>query len=49
MDVRVAEVGKQEFWKPAALARVTVAAQKATVEKRLSEVVKISSPRRATC
>ncbi len=43
MNVRVAEVGKQAFWKPAALARVTVAAQKATVEKRLSEVVKIES------
>jgi len=47
MNVSVAEVGKQDFWKTAALAFVTVAAQKATVEKRLSEVAKIleSDPR----
>ena len=47
MNVSGAEVGKQDFWKTAALAFVTVAAQKATVEKRLSEVAKIleSDPR----
>ena len=47
MNVSGAEVGKQDFWKTAALSFVTVAAQKATVEKRLSEVAKIleSDPR----
>jgi uncharacterized protein YlxP (DUF503 family) len=47
MNVSVAEVGKQDAWKFADLAFVTVAAKKAVVEKRLAELTKLlrSNPR----
>lgn len=38
MNISVAEVDYQDVWKSAALAVVTVAAQKDVVEKRLAEV-----------
>jgi len=40
MNVSVAEVGKQDYWKSADLAFVTVAARGDVVEKRLSEIRK---------
>ena len=47
MNVSAAEVGKQELWKAADLAFVTVAAEKKIVEKRISELQEIlySDPR----
>lgn len=47
MNISVAETGKQDVWKSAAMAFVTVAAQKDVVEKRLAEVRTIlsSNPR----
>ena len=38
MNVSVAEVAKQDVWKLAELAFITVAAEKEVVEKRLSEI-----------
>ncbi len=38
MNVSVAEVDDQDLWQSAQLAIVTVAAEKAVVEKRLAEV-----------
>ena len=38
MNLSVAEVGKQDIWKSAELAFVTVAAERKVVEKRLSEI-----------
>ncbi len=38
MNISVAEVGDQDLWQSCHLAAVTVAAEKAVVEKRLSEV-----------
>ena len=38
MNVSVAEVGQQDVWKHAQLAFVTVAATRAVVDKRLSEL-----------
>ena len=47
MNVSVAETGKQDLWKSAEMAFVTVAAQKDVVEKRLAEVSNLlrSNPR----
>lgn len=47
MNMSVAEVGKQDAWKFAELAFVTVAAQKDIVERRLAQIAKIlqSNPR----
>jgi uncharacterized protein YlxP (DUF503 family) len=47
MNVSVAETGKQDLWKSAEMAFVTVAAQKDVVEKRLAEVSSLlrSNPR----
>jgi uncharacterized protein YlxP (DUF503 family) len=47
MNVSVAEIGKQDAWKFADLAFVTVAAKKDIVDKRLAELVKMlqSNPR----
>jgi len=38
MNVSVAEVDKQDLWKSATIAFVTIAAEKDVVEKRLSEI-----------
>ena len=38
MNVSVAEVGDQDYWKSAEFAFVTVAATKDVVEKRLAEI-----------
>jgi uncharacterized protein YlxP (DUF503 family) len=38
MNVSVAEVGLQDVWKSAELAFVTVAAESAVVQKRISEI-----------
>lgn len=38
MNVSVAEVGAQDFWKSAELAFVTVAATKDVVERRIAEL-----------
>lgn len=38
MNVSVAEVGKQDFWKSAEFAFVTVAAERKIAEKRLAEI-----------
>ena len=38
INVSVAEVDHQDFWQSAALAFVTVAAERTTVDQRLSEV-----------
>jgi uncharacterized protein YlxP (DUF503 family) len=38
MNVSVAEVGRQDVWKSADLAFVTVAATSAVVQKRVSEI-----------
>jgi len=40
MNVSVAEVDKQDKWQAAEIAFVTIAAEKATVEKRLSEIAR---------
>ena len=47
MNVSVAEVGRQDAWQFAEMAFVTVAAEKVTVEKRISEVSEVvrSDPR----
>ena len=41
MNVSVAEVGKQDLWQTSELAFVTVAAETAIVQKRLSELSEI--------
>ncbi len=38
MNVSVAEVGRQDMWKMADLAFVTVAAESETVQQRISEI-----------
>ena len=38
MNVSVAEVGQQDYWKSAELAFVTVAATKDVVERRLADI-----------
>lgn len=38
MNVSVAEVDKQDLWKSASIAFVTIAAEKDVVEKRLAEI-----------
>jgi uncharacterized protein YlxP (DUF503 family) len=38
MNVSVAEIGKQDYWKSAEMAFVTVSAQRDISQKRLSEV-----------
>jgi len=43
MNISVAEVGDQDLWQSAHLAFVTVAAEKATAEKRLSELAQFLS------
>jgi len=43
MNVSVAEIGKQDLWKAAELAFVTVASEKDVVEKRLAEVRELMS------
>lgn len=47
INVSAAEVGKQDLWQAAELAFVTVAAEKMTVDKRLSEISSLirSNPR----
>ena len=47
INVSVAEVDHQDFWQSAALAFVTVAAERIIVDQRLSEVQKLlhSDPR----
>jgi uncharacterized protein YlxP (DUF503 family) len=47
MNISVAEVGKQDLWRSAEMAFVTVANEKQVVEKRLAEVSNIlrSNPR----
>ncbi len=47
MNVSVAEVGKQDLWKAAEMAFVTVAQNRDVVDKRLSEVSNLlhSTPR----
>lgn len=46
-NISVGEVGKQDFWKSAQFAFVTVAGDKKIVEKRISELVNFlhSDPR----
>lgn len=41
MNISVAETGKQDLWKAAEMAFVTVASEKNVVEKRLAEVTTI--------
>jgi uncharacterized protein YlxP (DUF503 family) len=47
MNISVAEVGKQDLWRSAEMAFVTVANEKQVVEKRLAEVSNLlrSNPR----
>ncbi len=47
MNVSVAEIGKQDIWKSAEMAFVTVAAHTEPVEKRLAEIRNVlqSNPR----
>jgi uncharacterized protein YlxP (DUF503 family) len=47
MNVSVAEVGRQDAWKFADMAFVTIAAKKDVVEQRLAELLKVlqSNPR----